>query len=74
MEWSEYILLGFVFASLFFLGGALALYWAHKHGQLGNLEKGSRSIFDEDEPEGEVSDTFPVKKGKISREDAKTQR
>lgn len=62
MEWSQYILLGFVFASLFFLGGALALYWAHRHGQLSDLEKGARTIFDEDEPEGEVTDAFPEKK------------
>jgi nitrogen fixation-related uncharacterized protein len=67
MEWNQYILLGFIFASLFFLGGALALYWAHKNGQLGNLEKGARSIFDEDEPEGEVTDSFPSKREKIER-------
>jgi nitrogen fixation-related uncharacterized protein len=62
MDWSQYILVGFGFASLFFLAAALALYWAHKHGQLDNLEKGSTSIFDEDEPQGEVTDQFPRKK------------
>jgi nitrogen fixation-related uncharacterized protein len=64
MDWSQYILVGFLFASLFFLAAAAALYWAHKHGQLTNLEKGSRSIFDEDEPMGEVSDKFPKKRKK----------
>jgi len=64
MEWSQYILAGFLFASLFFLLAALALYWAHRNGQLSNLEKGAQSIFDEDEPLGEVSDQFPEKRGK----------
>ena len=64
MDWSQYILIGFVFACLFFLGAALALHWAHKHGQLTNLEKGARSIFDEDEPMGEVTDAFPSKRRK----------
>jgi nitrogen fixation-related uncharacterized protein len=71
MDWSQYILVGFGFACLFFLAAALALYWAHKHGQLTNLEKGSTSIFDEDEPLGEVTDAFPRKK---SRKGAKSQR
>lgn len=62
MDWSQYILLGFVFASLFFVAAALALYWAHKHGQLSNLEQGARTIFDEDEPMGEVTDGFPAKR------------
>ena len=73
MEWNEYILAGFLFASLFFLGGAWALHWAHKNGQLTNLEKGSRSIFDEDEPEGEVTDAFPDK-GKGARKDRRKKR
>lgn len=64
MEWSQYILVGFVFASLFFLAAAGALYWAHKHGQLNNLEKGAQSIFDEDEPMGEITDAFPEKRKK----------
>ncbi|NBD39081.1 MAG: hypothetical protein GVY10_10980 [Verrucomicrobia bacterium] len=64
MEWGTYIIGGFIFASLFFLAAAYALHWAHKSGQLSNLEEGSRSIFDEDEPEGEITDQFPEKKTK----------
>lgn len=65
MDWSQYILIGFIFACLFFLGASAVLFWAHKHGQLSDLEKGARSIFDDDEPMGEVSDQFPEKrKGK----------
>ncbi len=70
MDWGQYILLGFVFASIFFLAGAAALHWAHRNGQLSNLDKGARSIFDEDEPEGEITDAFPRRrrrkaKGKV---------
>jgi len=68
MAWSGYILLGFLFASLFFIAAAVALYWAHRHGQLDNLEAGARSIFDEDEPEGEVTDAFPAKRQKAHRD------
>lgn len=64
MDWSRYILIGFVFASIFFLAAALALHWAHRQGQLSNLEKGSKTIFDEDEPLGEVTDSFPKKQKK----------
>ena len=62
MEWSQYIFVGFLFACVFFAGAALALHWAHRNGQLSNLEEGSRSIFDEDEPLGEVTDQFPEKR------------
>ncbi|MGA1205562.1 MAG: hypothetical protein ACO3ZW_07115 [Opitutales bacterium] len=64
MDWSQYILVGFVFAGIFFAAAALALHWAHKHGQLSNLDKGARTIFDEDEPMGEVTDHFPAKRGR----------
>lgn len=64
MEWSQYILVGFVSASIFFIAAAAALHWAHKHGQLSNLEKGAQTIFDDDEPMGEVTDQFPHKRDK----------
>lgn len=60
--WSTYIGIVFAFAGLLFIGAAVALYWAHKNGQLRNFEEGSRSIFDEDEPEGTHTDAFPKKK------------
>ena len=64
MDWSQYILVGFVFASVFFILAAMALHWAHKHGQLSNLDKGAKTIFDDDEPMGEVTDQFPAKRSK----------
>lgn len=59
MGFSVYILIGFVFAGLFFAGAAYALYWSARHGQLDNLERDSRVIFDDEEPEGVVADRFP---------------
>ena len=64
MEWSQYILVGFLFASLFFAAAAYALHWAHKNGQLSNLDRGAESIFDDEEPMGQVTDQFPAKREK----------
>jgi nitrogen fixation-related uncharacterized protein len=61
MQWSAYIILGMVFASVFFVCAAYALYWAHKNGQLSNFEEGAKSIFDEEEPQGDQTDFFPGK-------------
>jgi nitrogen fixation-related uncharacterized protein len=62
MEWSYYILTGILTASLFFVAGGWALHWAWKNGQLSNMEQGASSIFDEDEPQGEITDRFPVRR------------
>ena len=64
MDWSQYILIGFISASIFFVAAALALHWSHKNGQLSDLERGAQTIFDDDEPMGEVTDQFPQKRGK----------
>jgi cbb3-type cytochrome oxidase maturation protein len=55
-----YILLA---AGLVFFGGTTlaAFYWAAKTGQFRNLEDGSKSIFDEDEPIGTATDAFADK-------------
>ena len=66
MGWTAYIVIIFIFASLFFVGAAFALHWAYKNRQLENLEEGARSIFDEEEPEGEIQDAFPSKRTKSS--------
>ena len=56
-----YILLA---AGLVFFGGTTlaAFYWAAKTGQFRNLEDGSKSIFDGDEPVGTATDAFADKK------------
>ncbi|MBM3759444.1 MAG: hypothetical protein FJW36_04275 [Acidobacteria bacterium] len=35
------------------------LAWAIRQGEFKNLRAGARSIFDENEPEGKVTDYFP---------------
>lgn len=64
MEWNIYILIGAAIATTFFVATAIALHWAHKNGQFSDLERGARSIFDDDEPLGQVTDRFPVSRRK----------
>lgn len=61
MQWTTYILLGLVGGGIFFAAAAFALHWSSKNGQLSNFEEGARSIFDEEEPEGQMTDHFPAK-------------
>jgi cbb3-type cytochrome oxidase maturation protein len=48
-------------ASIVFFGGAavLAMSWAVRDGQFENFERSARSIFDPDEPIGQMTDRFP---------------
>jgi len=50
-------------AGLVLFGGSTlaAFYWAAKSGQFRNLEAGSKSIFDQDEPVGTATDAFADK-------------
>jgi nitrogen fixation-related uncharacterized protein len=52
---------GLVFVTVvgFTAAAVLAFYWAAQDGQMSNLEKGAKSIFDADEPEGRATDSFP---------------
>lgn len=52
---------GLLIASMILLGGSAvyALFWAADNGQFTNMEDGSKVIFDEREPEGEITDVFP---------------
>ncbi len=38
-----------------------ALVWAIQSGQLKNISSGAKSIFDDDEPIGATTDSFPSK-------------
>lgn len=55
-----YVLLA---AGLVFFGGTTlgAFYWAARTGQFRNLEDGSKSIFDAEEPVGTATDAFADK-------------
>jgi hypothetical protein len=62
MELAYAVLLG----SAMLFGGAavLALAWAFRNGQMSNFARGATSIFDPDEPVGEVTDQSLAQKGK----------
>ncbi len=51
------IVLGIAFFSV----SVTMLYWAARKGQLRQFDKQAKVIFTDEEPEGEVSDTFPGK-------------
>jgi len=54
-----------VLGVFFFVTAIGALYWSAKRGQLRNFDSQANTIFTDEEPEGEISDRFPVKqKGK----------
>ena len=46
---------------VFFIVAVSALYWTEKKGQFRNFDSQAKTIFTEEEPEGEVSDSFPTK-------------
>ncbi len=50
-----------VLGAFFFVSAAGALYWTSKRGQLRNFDAQANTIFTSEEPEGEISDTFPSK-------------
>ncbi|MFU8848679.1 MAG: hypothetical protein ACNA77_08175 [Opitutales bacterium] len=49
------ILLGIAF----FVVAAGMLYWSSRKGHLRNFDAQAKTIFTEEEPEGEISDAFP---------------
>lgn len=47
-------------STLVFGGSAVwALVWAIRNGQMSNFKAGAESIFDEEEPVGKPTDSFP---------------
>ena len=44
---------------VFFTVAISALYWTAKKGQLRNFNSQAKTIFTDEEPDGEISDTFP---------------
>jgi hypothetical protein len=51
----------FVFGSVAVAGATAAygLVWALKHGQMQRFSQGATSIFDDEEPVGRPTDSFP---------------
>jgi nitrogen fixation-related uncharacterized protein len=63
MEWIFYAF-AFLIAAAITGTAVYALYWSSKHGQLRDFERGAVSIFDDEEPVGQMTDRFPKKKDK----------
>lgn len=55
-----------VVAAAVMASAVYALYWAVKTGQFREIEKGATEIFDEEEPIGVTTDSFPQKRRKGS--------
>ncbi|WPJ95725.1 hypothetical protein SH580_20100 [Coraliomargarita algicola] len=52
---------------LFFIVAVSMLYWSAKKGQLRNFDSQAKVIFTDEEPEGQVSDSFPTKNKKKNK-------
>ncbi len=63
MEWIFYTL-AFLVALAISGSAVYALWWSSKNGQLRDFERGAVSIFDAEEPVGEMTDRFPAKRPK----------
>jgi cbb3-type cytochrome oxidase maturation protein len=65
-----------VFGTAMALGAMaiLALAWAIRTGQFDDFRSGATSIFDEEEPIGEMTDSFPDRGDGSSREGAPWRR
>ena len=61
MTTDNFIIYTILIGSIIVFGGAAvwAFSWAMSSGQFDNFERGSRSIFDADEPVGRATDFFP---------------
>lgn len=60
MDWFFYAV-ALPVAALFLASAVYALLWASKNGQLQEFERGAESIFDDAEPVGQTTDSFPSK-------------
>ena len=49
------------FASVLGVSAVCALFWAVRTGQMDDFRAGAMSIFDDEEPTGDVTDRFPVR-------------
>jgi cbb3-type cytochrome oxidase maturation protein len=63
MDWVFYTV-AFLVALALSGSAVYALYWASKHGQLRDFDRGAASIFDDQEPVGRMTDHFPVRRRK----------
>jgi nitrogen fixation-related uncharacterized protein len=58
--WDKSLVFVGLLGLLFFGTAVYAFVWARRQRQFNDFDKGARSIFDEEEPEGRVTDKFPA--------------
>ena len=58
--WDKSLVFVGLLGLLFFGTAVYAFVWARRQRQFSDFDKGARSIFDEEEPEGRVTDKFPA--------------
>ncbi len=75
-SWDIVVSILVVFGLLFFGVAVWALSWAAKNRQFERFEQGARVIFDDEEPEGVCTDSFPraSKKSKNRRANKSDQK
>ena len=56
-----------VFATVLGVSAVCALFWACRSGQMGDFPAAAVSIFDDDEPQGQITDRFPKGVSKSNR-------
>lgn len=73
--WDKSIALVGLLGLVFFGTAIYAFVWARRQRQFNDFENGARSIFNDEEPEGRVTDSFPAhaqeKRSNTSDSDAK---
>jgi nitrogen fixation-related uncharacterized protein len=62
-----YLIIGLIIGGLFFGLAIMGLNWAVKNGQFRDLDKGSRVVFDDEEPKASRPTSSPGGDGKWKR-------
>jgi nitrogen fixation-related uncharacterized protein len=68
LVWDAYLIGLFLISGLFLTIVVFALRWAVRTGQFRELDKASRVVFTDEEPEGVHTDFFPGKAGDKAKE------
>lgn len=71
MDWDSSLLFVAFLGVLFFASAVYAFVWARRQRQFNNFDQGARAVFDDEEPEGVVTDTFPSEDTEPASQDAK---
>lgn len=71
MDWDKSLLFVAFLGVLFFASAVYAFAWARRQRQFNDFDKGARAVFDDEEPEGTLTDSFPSDTPESASPDAK---